>query len=229
MVTYSMYSVIPSPVDDSVWGISETYPGILVRLQRGNNPPSTCKAQIFRVPAPGFDPRGVDIDTQRRRLDRAGREQPPGELRRAQVQGPRWTSEDGRQPVPGRLDAVSDRRSQDEGDRRAGRLPLLQLGGSAQHLGARRQHADRDRVELRRAARPQSANQAVGDACACRIRSASIRAGWTAASTTRTPAGRAAACGRTMARTSSGTSKAARARKARWCTSRFGRIRSRDN
>ena len=63
MVTYSMYSVIPSPVDDSVWGISETYPGILVRLQRGNNPPSTCKAQIFRVPAPGFDPRGVDIDT----------------------------------------------------------------------------------------------------------------------------------------------------------------------
>jgi hypothetical protein len=63
MVTYSLYSVIPSPVDDSVWGISETYPGILVRLQRGNNPPSTCKAQIFKVPEPGFDPRGVDIDT----------------------------------------------------------------------------------------------------------------------------------------------------------------------
>jgi len=63
MVSYSMYSVIPSPVDDSVWGISETYPGILVRLQRGNNPPSTCKTQIFKVPAPGFDPRGVDIDS----------------------------------------------------------------------------------------------------------------------------------------------------------------------
>ncbi|HVH28281.1 MAG TPA: carboxypeptidase-like regulatory domain-containing protein [Vicinamibacterales bacterium] len=63
MVSFSMYSVIPSPVDDSVWGISETYPGILVRLQRGNNPPSTCKSQIFRVPAPGFDPRGVDIDS----------------------------------------------------------------------------------------------------------------------------------------------------------------------
>ena len=63
MVTYSLYSVIPSPVDDSVWGISETYPGILVRLQRGNNAPSTCKTQIFKVPAPGFDPRGVDIDS----------------------------------------------------------------------------------------------------------------------------------------------------------------------
>jgi len=62
-VSFSMYSVIPSPVDDSVWGISETYPGVLVRLQRGNNPPSTCKSQIFSVPAPGFDPRGVDIDS----------------------------------------------------------------------------------------------------------------------------------------------------------------------
>src|SRR5215470_8462441 len=59
LVSYSMYSVIPSPVDDSVWGISETYPGVLVRLQRGDNPPSSCKAQIFKVPEPGLDPRGV--------------------------------------------------------------------------------------------------------------------------------------------------------------------------
>ncbi|MGP0074242.1 MAG: carboxypeptidase regulatory-like domain-containing protein [Bryobacteraceae bacterium] len=63
LVSFSMYSVIPSPVDDSVWGISEIYPGYLVRLQRGNNPPESCKAQLFKVPAPGFDPRGVDIDS----------------------------------------------------------------------------------------------------------------------------------------------------------------------
>jgi hypothetical protein len=63
LVSYSMYSMIPSPVDDSVWGISEIYPGYLVRLQRGNNPPESCKAQIFKVPEPGFDPRGVDIDS----------------------------------------------------------------------------------------------------------------------------------------------------------------------
>ena len=63
MVSYSMYAVIPSPVDDSVWGVSETFPGILVRLQRGANPPETCRTQIFRVPEPGFDPRGVDIDS----------------------------------------------------------------------------------------------------------------------------------------------------------------------
>jgi len=63
LVSFSMYSVIPSPVDDSVWGISELYPGYLIRLQRGNNPPESCKTQIFKVPEPGFDPRGVDIDS----------------------------------------------------------------------------------------------------------------------------------------------------------------------
>jgi hypothetical protein len=62
-ISYSMYSVIPSPVDDSVWGVSETFPGFLVRLQRGNSPPESCKTQVFKVPEPGFDPRGVDIDS----------------------------------------------------------------------------------------------------------------------------------------------------------------------
>ncbi|MEP7305513.1 MAG: carboxypeptidase regulatory-like domain-containing protein [Acidobacteriota bacterium] len=62
MVSYALYAVIPSPVDDSVWGVSEQFPGYLVRLQRGNNAPSTCKTQLFKVPEPGFDPRGVDID-----------------------------------------------------------------------------------------------------------------------------------------------------------------------
>jgi hypothetical protein len=61
-VTYTLYAVIPSPVDDSVWGVSEQYPGYLVRLQRGSNPPQSCKSTIFKVPEPGFDPRGVDID-----------------------------------------------------------------------------------------------------------------------------------------------------------------------
>ena len=63
MVGYSLYAVIPSPVDDTVWGVSEQYPGFLIRLQRGNNAPSSCKTQIFKVPEPGFDPRGVDIDS----------------------------------------------------------------------------------------------------------------------------------------------------------------------
>jgi hypothetical protein len=64
LVSYSLYAVIPSPVDDSVWGVSESpFPGMLVRMMRGNNPPETCKTQIFQVPAPGYDPRGVDVDS----------------------------------------------------------------------------------------------------------------------------------------------------------------------
>src|SRR5690606_18311749 len=63
MVRYSLYSVIPSPVDDSVWGVAENYPGMLVRMMRGNNPPETCRTQLFKVPDPGFDPRGLDIAT----------------------------------------------------------------------------------------------------------------------------------------------------------------------
>jgi hypothetical protein len=63
LVSYSMYSVIPSPVDDSVWGVSERYPGFLVRLQRGSNAPASCKTEVFKVPEPGFDPRGIDIDS----------------------------------------------------------------------------------------------------------------------------------------------------------------------
>ena len=63
MVSYSMYSVVPSPVDDTVWGASERFPGYLIRLKRGSNPPATCMTQIFKVPEPGFDPRGIDIDS----------------------------------------------------------------------------------------------------------------------------------------------------------------------
>jgi hypothetical protein len=63
LLSYNLYSIIPSPVDDSVWGISETFPGFLIRMMRGTNPPETCKSQLFKVPAAGYDPRGVDIDS----------------------------------------------------------------------------------------------------------------------------------------------------------------------
>jgi hypothetical protein len=62
MVSFSLYAVIPSPVDDSVWGVAERYPGYLVRLDRGKNPPDSCITEVYKVPEPGFDPRGVDID-----------------------------------------------------------------------------------------------------------------------------------------------------------------------
>jgi hypothetical protein len=63
-VNYRLYTVMPSPVDDTVWGVAESpFPGMLVRLIRGNNPPATCKTQLFKIPADGYDPRGVDVDT----------------------------------------------------------------------------------------------------------------------------------------------------------------------
>ncbi|MBZ5673122.1 MAG: carboxypeptidase-like regulatory domain-containing protein [Acidobacteriia bacterium] len=64
LISFSLYSVMPSPVDDSVWGVAEDFPGYLIRLQRGNNAPSSCKTQIFKVPSPGYDPRGVDVDSK---------------------------------------------------------------------------------------------------------------------------------------------------------------------
>jgi hypothetical protein len=63
MINFNLYSTMPSPVDDSVWGVAEDYPGYLIRLQRGDNAPSTCKTQVFKVPAPGYDPRGIDVDS----------------------------------------------------------------------------------------------------------------------------------------------------------------------
>lgn len=62
-VRHNLYSVIPSPVDDSVWGASEDYPGYIVRLDRGDNPPQTCMTEAYRVPDGAFDPRGIDIDS----------------------------------------------------------------------------------------------------------------------------------------------------------------------
>jgi hypothetical protein len=64
LVSFSLYAVMPSPVDDSVWGVAEDFPGYLIRLQRGNNAPSSCKTQIFKVPSPGYDPRGIDVDSK---------------------------------------------------------------------------------------------------------------------------------------------------------------------
>ena len=67
------YGIIASPIDDSVW-ISRTgpFPGRLVRLDRGNNPPQTCIAEVYEPPSienpnvdpvtTGFAPRGIDVD-----------------------------------------------------------------------------------------------------------------------------------------------------------------------
>ena len=56
------YAVMPSPVDGSIWGSYRSYPGAVVRLAPGDNPPATALAEIYNVPLPGYGPRGADID-----------------------------------------------------------------------------------------------------------------------------------------------------------------------
>ncbi len=158
-VTYTLYAVIPSPVDDSVWGVSEQYPGYLVRLQRGNNPPQSCKSHDLQGAGAGLRSARRGHRPQRRGVDGAGGEQPHGQLRRAQVQGPERPGEARWQPVPRGVDALSDDGPEAERHRRPGRLPLLQLGGPVQHRRPRGQHPVCDRIEFRRAAGAQPADK----------------------------------------------------------------------
>jgi hypothetical protein len=58
------YAVMPSPVDGTVWGTIRYNPGAIVRINPGSNPPETALSEIYKVPLPGFGPRGGDIDSQ---------------------------------------------------------------------------------------------------------------------------------------------------------------------
>ena len=62
------YAVAPAP-DGSIWATSLGYPGAVVRLNPGANPPATALAEIYepplnaeREPVEGFSPRGGDVD-----------------------------------------------------------------------------------------------------------------------------------------------------------------------
>ena len=62
----AFYSVAPSP-DGSVWGTMLGYPGAVIRLNPGSNPPETALAEVYEPPFkdptnPGFSPRGGDVD-----------------------------------------------------------------------------------------------------------------------------------------------------------------------
>jgi hypothetical protein len=57
----AFYSVAPAP-DGSIWGSVLGYPGAVVRLTPGSNPPETALAEVYEPPLPGFSPRGGDVD-----------------------------------------------------------------------------------------------------------------------------------------------------------------------
>jgi hypothetical protein len=64
----AFYSVSPAP-DGAVWGSVLGFPGAIVRLSPGANPPETTLAEIYeppfnndKAPIQGFSPRGGDVD-----------------------------------------------------------------------------------------------------------------------------------------------------------------------
>jgi hypothetical protein len=61
-VVAAFYAVMPNPADGSVWGSTIGYPGSVVRIDPGTNPPATAITEVYNVPAPGYGSRGADID-----------------------------------------------------------------------------------------------------------------------------------------------------------------------
>jgi hypothetical protein len=63
----AFYAVSPAP-DGSVWGSQLGFPGAVIRLSPGANPPETALAEVFEppmkggAPVEGYSPRGMDID-----------------------------------------------------------------------------------------------------------------------------------------------------------------------
>ena len=67
-VNAPFYGVGPSPVDGSVWGSVLGFPGAVVRLVPGPNPPATALAEYYQLPmkdgkpVQAYSPRGMDVD-----------------------------------------------------------------------------------------------------------------------------------------------------------------------
>jgi hypothetical protein len=64
----ALYSVAPAP-DGSVWGTQLGFPGAVIRINPGANPPETTLTEVFQLPmkdaanpVEGFSPRGGDVD-----------------------------------------------------------------------------------------------------------------------------------------------------------------------
>jgi hypothetical protein len=68
-VMAAFYGVMPSPVDDAIWGQAMDrgfsrvdQPGYIIRLKPGPDPANTSLAEIYQPPEGAFGPRGIDLD-----------------------------------------------------------------------------------------------------------------------------------------------------------------------
>ena len=69
-ISKGLYAVSPA-ADGSVWGSSLGYPGAVIRLDPGSNPPETALVEYYELPVndsgepvEGFSPRGMDVDRE---------------------------------------------------------------------------------------------------------------------------------------------------------------------
>jgi hypothetical protein len=58
----ALYGIGVNPQDGTIWGSVLTFPGYVIRVNPGANPAETALAEIYEPPAPGYGPRGFDID-----------------------------------------------------------------------------------------------------------------------------------------------------------------------
>ena len=196
------YGIIANPVDDSAW-IARTgpFPGRLVRLDRGDNPPETCIAEVYEPPSienpdvdparTGHAPRGVDVDRDGviwTALSGSGHMASFDRSRCRILNGPEATGQHCPEgwtlyPTPGpQMQGVTDSGSAD--------YHYYNWVDQFDTLGLGDQRADRARLRVRFVARPAARDRRNGWCCGSRIRSASSPAGWTGGSTIPTAVGR---------------------------------------
>ncbi|CCE02109.1 conserved hypothetical protein [Bradyrhizobium sp. STM 3809] len=67
-IAASFYGIMPSPVDDAIWGQAMDrgfsrvdQPGYLIRVVPGPDPANTALAEVYQPPEGTFGPRGIDI------------------------------------------------------------------------------------------------------------------------------------------------------------------------
>jgi hypothetical protein len=61
-IAAAFYGIAVNRADGTVWGSVLGFPGAIVRLNPGDNPPATALAEVYEPPLPGYSPRGMDID-----------------------------------------------------------------------------------------------------------------------------------------------------------------------
>jgi hypothetical protein len=63
-IVAGLYGIAPSPVDGTIWGSVVGYPGAVVRVNPGADPPRTALTEIYQPPPGAYSPRGMDIDSK---------------------------------------------------------------------------------------------------------------------------------------------------------------------